>query len=167
MSESLQKQTYKAALLLGSNQGDRDKMLKNAVSMIAKTIGKIKNQSTVYETSAWGNTDQPDFLNIAITLDTELKPEQVLEEILKIENKLGRTRNKRWEPRTIDIDILFYDNIIIETDDLKIPHPYLHQRMFALEPLLEIAPDWVHPVFNKNLNKLIAECEDTLKVKRR
>jgi len=154
-------------LLLGSNLGDRLSFLKCAIEEIGTAIAPIAKASSVYETKSWGKTDAPDYLNQVILLDTGLAPRLVLETLLGIEEKLGRKRGEKWGPRTIDIDILFYGQEIIDEPGLHIPHPELHKRRFTLEPLTEIAPDWLHPVLNKNISELKAELSDDLIVKKR
>lgn len=157
---------HSVLLLLGSDLGDREMFLKQAISQIGAQVGPVIKTSSVYETQSWGKTDAPDYLNQVILLHTELKPRKVLDIILTIEKSLGRERNEKWGPRTIDIDILFYDGDIIDEPGLQIPHPQLHKRRFTLEPLAEIAPDWLHPVLKKNILQLKAELSDDLIVKR-
>ncbi|GAB3983683.1 2-amino-4-hydroxy-6-hydroxymethyldihydropteridine diphosphokinase [Spirosoma terrae] len=148
-------------LLLGANLGDRVDTLRKAVSLIKERIGSIDQQSSLYKTAAWGVTEQPDFLNQVVRIDTDLTPESVLEQTQRIEQELGRIRREKWGARAIDIDILYYDQRIILTETLTIPHPYLHQRRFTLVPLAEVAPDFVHPVLQKTTLELLAGCEDT------
>ena len=154
-------------LLLGSNLGDRQLFLERAIGEIEADIAPVINASAVYETQSWGKTDLPDYLNQVIHLETDLPPRLVLERILSIEKKLGRKREEKWGSRTIDIDILFYGQEIISETGLHIPHPELHKRKFTLEPLSEIAPDWVHPVLNKKISELKTELSDDLIVKKR
>jgi len=138
-------------LLLGSNLGNREMFLKQAAAGLEQEVGTIVKTSSVYETQAWGKTDVPDYLNQVLLLNTAFTPQVVLGKILAIEKKLGRERTEKWGSRTIDIDILFYDDQVINEPDLVVPHPQLHLRKFVLEPLAEIAPDFVHPVLNKNI----------------
>ena len=140
---------------LGTNMGERELNLQNAIEHIEKKVGKVLAQSSIYETPAWGLTDQPDFLNQVIEIETSQTPPQILENILQIEIEMGRIREKKWGPRLIDLDILFYNNLIFNTENLQIPHPYIHQRAFVLEPLNEIAPNFVHPVFEKTISELV------------
>lgn len=154
-----------AGLLLGSNQGDKKLNLKRAVEMLERFAGNVSKISAIYETAPWGITDQPDFYNRALLMETYLSPEKLIKAILEIEKQLGRVRDEKWGPRIIDIDILFYDNEIIDQKDLKIPHPQLHKRKFALIPLAEIDPDWLHPQLEKDIKSLIEECIDELPVK--
>ena len=122
-------------------------------------------KSSVYQTAAWGKPDQYDFLNQAVQVKTSLSPTQVLEIILSIESDLGRQRNEKWDARTIDIDILYFGNQIINSSNLLVPHASLHLRKFALIPLVELAPDFIHPIFKKSNRVLLEECSDNLPVK--
>jgi 2-amino-4-hydroxy-6-hydroxymethyldihydropteridine diphosphokinase len=151
-------------LLLGTNLGDRISNLTNATQAIKRVVGTVVNASSVYETSAWGKTDQPSFLNQAVEITTRLEPEAVLKSILSIEEGLGRKRNEKWGERTIDIDILMFGDKICQQPDLVIPHPQLANRRFTLVPLNEIAPEFVHPVFKKTVAELLAACPDGLSV---
>lgn len=151
-------------LLLGSNEGDRAGWLRFALKEIGKRIGTIEVQSSVYETAAWGNTDQPSFLNMAVKVNTNLTAEELLAQTQDIEAATGRNRDVKWGQRTLDIDILFYSNEIIETENLSIPHPYLHERKFALAPLVEIEPNLVHPLLQQTISQLYKDCKDELPV---
>ena len=152
-------------LLLGSNLGDRLQVMQTARELIQKEIGEIHAISSVYETAPWGVLDQPAFLNQVVKIQTELKAEEVLRIILEIEHDLGRVRYERWGARVIDIDILYFRNLILNSARLTIPHPRLHERRFTLAPLAEIAPDYVHPVLNKSSLQLLASCPDDSEVK--
>jgi 2-amino-4-hydroxy-6-hydroxymethyldihydropteridine diphosphokinase len=155
-----------ACLLLGSNLGDKKQNLEQAFELLEKNVGKVIKKSSLYSTQAWGNTKQEDFLNQAVWIQTALNPSGLMQTILNIEEKMGRIRNSKWEPRKIDIDILLYNQTIIQTNDLWVPHPHLPQRRFALVPLTEIAPDLIHPIFKKTISTLLAECSDTLLVQK-
>jgi 2-amino-4-hydroxy-6-hydroxymethyldihydropteridine diphosphokinase len=151
-------------LLLGTNLGDRKKNLTVARNTIELQVGSIIKASSIYETKAWGKTDQPDFLNQALEVETQWSPKGVLQEILAIEQSLGRKRKEKWRERVIDIDILLYENEIITSHDLTIPHPQLPNRRFALVPLAEIAGDRLHPLLRISIDDLLKQCPDTLQV---
>ena len=151
-------------LLIGGNLGDREKNLQNAVVRISEKIGIIEYQSSVYESAAWGKTNQPDFLNQALVCKTLLPPLQVLTQINFIEDTFGRDRTEKWGARTMDIDILFYANQILNDSVLTIPHPLLQERKFTLAPLNEIVPEYTHPVLNKSIAQLYVDCADISKV---
>ncbi|WP_439881966.1 2-amino-4-hydroxy-6-hydroxymethyldihydropteridine diphosphokinase [Pontibacter sp. MBLB2868] len=151
-------------LLLGGNLGERKTFLQLAREAITQQVGSVISSSRLYETAAWGKTDQPNFLNQVLQVQTTLSPEHVLQAINFIENELGRTRLEHWGARLIDIDILFYDDLVLQTQRLTIPHPQLHLRKFTLLPLVEVAPDMVHPVLHKNIHQLLEHCPDALEV---
>ncbi len=153
-------------LLLGSNLGNRQLFLQQAIEHIEREIAPVTKASSVYETQSWGKTDLPDYLNQVINLETDLPAAKILEKILAIELILGRHRDEKWGSRTIDIDILFYDDVVISEPGLQIPHPELHKRRFTLEPLLEIAPQLIHPVLNKNISDIKNELQDNLLIKK-
>lgn len=156
----------KVYLLLGGNLGNRHWNLRSATEAIEKNIGKIVLSSSVYETAPWGMEHKQPFLNQVILVETELNPQPLLSAILSIESAMGRLRNAtQWQERTIDIDILFFNDEVQHQPNLTLPHPRLHQRKFTLVPLHEIAPQYVHPVYNKAIAQLLAECDDTLEVK--
>lgn len=160
----IMKKQHKTHLLLGGNLGDRLTNLAAARKMIGEKIGTLVKASSLYETQPWGKSDQPEFLNQALEVATELKPEEVLAAIFSIEKALGRQREDKWSARTIDIDILFYDAKVLKTKDLTIPHPHLQERNFVLVPMLEIAPNKQHPVFKKSIEELYETCKDDLEV---
>lgn len=158
--------THEVYLLLGTNLGNRIALLNRALSSISLNIGEIQSCSSIYETAAWGNEDQPNYLNQVTLVTTSLSPFQLLQKINAIEKKLGRERTVKWASRPIDIDILLYANQVIDRPTLRIPHPHLPNRRFALVPLQEIAPTLVHPVFNVNITDLLEQTPDQLAVKR-
>lgn len=152
-------------LLLGGNLGNRPSYLQDARKSIAAAVGPITQSSKLYETAAWGNTDQPAFLNQVLKVQTRLSPEQVLQKINAIEQELGRVRLEHWGARVIDIDILFYDQLVLQSQRLTIPHPQLHLRRFTLLPLVEIDSNLVHPLLHKTAGDLLEVCPDTLEVR--
>jgi 2-amino-4-hydroxy-6-hydroxymethyldihydropteridine diphosphokinase len=152
-------------LLLGTNLGNTRMNLERARIYI-KNIGNIVTESSVYRTKAWGKTDQPDFYNQVLGIITSIEPEELLQKVLSIESEIGRERKEKWGPRIIDIDILFYENRIVELENLFIPHPGIPSRRFVLEPLAEIAPDFIHPLLKKNIRTLLKECPDILEVEK-
>jgi 2-amino-4-hydroxy-6-hydroxymethyldihydropteridine diphosphokinase len=156
--------TNTCILLLGSNQSDRAGNLSRARHSIGSAIGAIKKCSSIYETEAWGMTDQPSFYNQVCIVYTENNPGNVLEKIEQIETQLGRSDRVKWGPRVIDIDILFYNEEVVDSEDLKIPHPLLHERRFALIPLQEIIPEFVHPQLGKTISELTHAAADKLQV---
>jgi len=151
-------------LLLGSNLGDRLNNLTTARLLIEEKVGEIIHKSAVYRTEAWGKTDQPEFYNQVIQLQSMLLPEDLLAIVLMIEKEMGRVRVEKWGTRIIDIDILFYNTSLIKTDTLQVPHPEIQNRKFTLLPLDEIAADFIHPGLQKTIHQLLAECEDQLPV---
>ncbi len=156
----------KAFLLTGANLGDRVASLEKASTLIAEHCGQIIQSSSLYETAAWGMEDQPAFINQAHEISTALNARQLMRKILRVEKTMGRIREQKYGPRLIDIDILFFNDEIHEYPLLRLPHPELHRRRFALEPMKEIAPLLVHPVFKKNIRGLLAECTDPLPVRK-
>ncbi|MCC3160816.1 2-amino-4-hydroxy-6-hydroxymethyldihydropteridine diphosphokinase [Hymenobacter sp. 15J16-1T3B] len=155
---------HTAYLLLGSNLGDRVVTLHRALVALAGKAGRLVAVSGVYETAAWGQEAQPAFLNQAVQLNTDLAPEQLLAACQQIEADLGRERLELWGPRTLDVDILFYDDLVLDTPALTIPHPRLPERLFALMPLADIATTYVHPQLGKSVADLLADCPDKLPV---
>lgn len=151
-------------LLLGTNLGDRSEHLVTARALIEAKAGKIIKASAIYRTAAWGKTDQPDFYNQVIEIESILSPDELLKITLGIEADMGRVRTEAWGARTIDIDILLYSDIIVEREHLIIPHPRMNNRKFTLIPLAEIAPEVMHPVARKTIRELLAICNDTLDV---
>ena len=155
-------------LLLGSNLGDRELYLERAVQLISEKVGIVIAKSSVYETEPWGNANQPGFLNLALGVDTQLSPLALLEMVLEIEKTLGRIRHEKWGSRLIDIDIVIYGDEIITIDNqLQIPHAEMQNRKFVLEPLAEIAPNLIHPIFGKTIIEILTTLTDTLSVSKR
>ena len=152
--------------LLGSNLGNSKEQLLLAIENIEKYIGPIIKLSSLYSTAAWGNNKQPDFLNQVIIVQTLLAPQIVLNEILAIEEKMGRVRTVKNAARIIDIDILFFNSEIIKVKDLIIPHPEIQNRRFVLIPLVEIAALMLHPILKKNAQELLNICTDNLNVQK-
>ncbi|WP_443946565.1 2-amino-4-hydroxy-6-hydroxymethyldihydropteridine diphosphokinase [Pedobacter sp. AW1-32] len=154
-----------AYLLLGGNLGDRAANLHLAVTLLEKRAGEITAKSSLYETAAWGKTDQPAFLNQAVALKTPLSALDLLQTALDIEQELGRIRKERWGERLIDIDIVLFGNEIIDvTNKLHIPHPHMHNRKFVMRPLSEIAPNMVHPVLKQTIDQILENINDELEV---
>lgn len=153
-------------LLLGTNLGNRFQHLKDAQEQLLKSVGRINSASNIYNTAAWGKENQNDYLNQVLEIETTLSPETLLATILHIEQALGRKRKITWEPRIIDIDILFYEQHICASEKLTIPHPFIPKRRFVLTPLAEIIPNFVHPFLKKTISQLLEECPDKLRVEK-
>lgn len=156
--------TFEVYVLLGTNLGDKLNNLEVARTLIGNSIGKISKLSKIYETEAWGKTNQPSFYNQIISFTTDLKSEKLLDALLEIENKIGRIRYEKWGERIIDIDVLYYEDQVVNTSHLKIPHPEIQNRRFTLIPLVELAPDFIHPILRKTSVQLLADCKDSLGV---
>lgn len=158
---------HKITLLFGSNLGNSKKYIQDAIAELALHTGSNIFTSGMYASEPWGFESKNSFVNQAAILDTELNPVEILHIIQKIESKLGRVRRYRsYTDRTIDIDILFYDDNIIETEELIIPHPRLAERKFVLTPLVELMPDFQHPIYHKTIHQLLLECTDVSEIKR-
>ena len=152
-------------LQLGGNLGDRKQLLKDSILAIENRVGNIVDFSKVYESAPWRVEGQNNYLNQIIKVKTTLLACEVLSTVLNIEKQLGRIRLEKWGERLIDIDIIFYNDSIIETPELCVPHKHLHERMFVLKPLHDIAPEMVHPKYNKTISELLKVCKDTELVK--
>ena len=150
----------RVALLIGGNQGDRQALIQQATALIQERIGTVAAASRIYETAPWGTFDspQPNFFNRGLLVETALTAHEVLRAALAIEAELGRVRkagSKLYSGRPMDIDLIFYNDEVIETPELTIPHPRMHQRQFVLEPLAEIMPEYRHPVLHKTVHELL------------
>jgi 2-amino-4-hydroxy-6-hydroxymethyldihydropteridine diphosphokinase len=156
----------KAYILIGGNVGDVMTSVERAIQLLNKECGNVVKVSSLYQTAPWGKTDQQNFLNQALLIETHFKAPDLMHHILQIEERLGRQRIEKYGPRIIDIDILLFNNAVIREAGLTIPHPSLHLRRFALVPLVEIAPDMVHPVFQSTIKELLLNCPDDLAVTR-
>ena len=154
----------KVYLQLGSNLGERAKVISDAVKKISESIGKVNTLSQVYESTPWRVDGQANYLNQIIEVKTIFSAQDILAAILKIEKDLGRVRIEKWGERLIDIDIIFFNNDIIETAELCIPHRHMHERNFVLVPLHEIAPNFFHPKYKKTVAQLYNESRDSEKV---
>ena len=155
----------KALIMLGSNMQDPIQQLDLAILKM-QTLGKIVATSSLYKTAAWGNTNQNDFINQALILECNLPAEELMRALLDVELSMGRQRISKWAERSIDIDIIFYDNIIMNTDVLHVPHPHMQNRKFVLEPCAEIAGDWKHPILQSDIQELLKNCKDVLSVEK-
>ncbi|MBK8610534.1 MAG: 2-amino-4-hydroxy-6-hydroxymethyldihydropteridine diphosphokinase [Chitinophagaceae bacterium] len=153
-------------LLLGSNMGNSKAQLLKAIVQIEKRIGMVKRRSSLYSTAAWGNINQPDFLNQVVIVETELNAMRAMDTILQIEMKMGRQRTIKNAPRIIDIDILFFNKEIIDQEQLQVPHPQIQNRRFVLVPLNELSPNFKHPVLQKTVHQLLLQGKDHLNVKK-
>lgn len=145
---------------VGSNLGRRDVLIGQAREWTGHELGKLTKSSGLYETSPWGNPDQPNYLNQVWELQTGLNPFQLLEQLLNLEKRAQRERREKWGARTLDLDLLFYEDYQIRTEELTLPHPFIQERNFVLIPMAEIAPDWVHPVLGKTISALASACQD-------
>ncbi|MFZ1783563.1 MAG: 2-amino-4-hydroxy-6-hydroxymethyldihydropteridine diphosphokinase [Ferruginibacter sp.] len=153
-------------LLLGSNMGNSKAQLLKAIVQIEKCIGNVKRRSSLYSTAAWGNINQPDFLNQVVIVETELNAMRAMDTILQIEMKMGRQRTIKNAPRIIDIDILFFNKEIIDQEQLQVPHPQIQNRRFVLVPLNQLSPNFKHPVLQKTVHQLLLQGKDHLNVKK-
>lgn len=158
---AMKRRRHRAYIGLGSNMGDSASILSQAADKLSnESHTRVLNLSSIIKTKPWGNENQPDFLNSACLLETTLEPQALLLFLQGIENAMGRERKEKWGPRTLDLDILFYDNDIIAAKALTVPHPYISERLFVLEPMNEIAPYFVHPSLNKTIKELLKELRE-------
>jgi dihydroneopterin aldolase/2-amino-4-hydroxy-6-hydroxymethyldihydropteridine diphosphokinase len=157
----------KVFLGLGSNLGNRVEYIERAIEEIGSLKDtKIIKKASLYETEPWGFKEQPDFINSAVEIETMLSAEELFNEVKSIEQKLKRKSKGKWQEREIDIDILFYGNEIIKSERINIPHKEIEKRKFVLIPMYELAPDFVHPVFNETITELLSKSGDALVVKK-
>jgi 2-amino-4-hydroxy-6-hydroxymethyldihydropteridine diphosphokinase len=139
---------------IGSNLGNREHNCRRAIELLGQRGVRVRKRSSLYETEPWGVKDQPRFLNMVIEIETELNPQELLEVLKNAETEVGRQKTFTWGPRIIDLDILFYNDLIVNEDNLKIPHPFMHERDFVLRPLVEIAPELRHPLLKMSVREL-------------
>lgn len=156
----------KLYLLLGSNLGERFAVLQKARELLEERFRSAAIASSFYATAAWGKTDQPDFINQVLRFDCSMDAHEVLEVLLGTEERLGRVRKEKWGPRTIDIDLLAYGDLVVDSEALKVPHKELQARRFTLVPLCELAANEMHPVLLKSYQELLETCPDTLEVRK-
>lgn len=157
--------SHLAYISLGGNIGNTLEIFQNALLAIEKKLGKIIQKSSIYQTAAWGKEDQNDFLNQVILIETSFDAKKLLDSLLTIELLFERKRIERWGPRTLDLDLLSFDNQIENSESLVLPHPRIQERKFILVPLAELNPNWVHPMLRKSVSELLDNCADQLKVK--
>lgn len=158
---------HKVYLGIGGNIGNKSDNFNKAHDFIKKELGKIINSSSIYESPPWGFHAEENFWNQVVLIETKLSPEALLTKIQEIEDNFDRKRNlKNYSSRKMDIDILYYDTIFMETESLIIPHPRIHQRMFVLVPLVEIAPDLKHPLFRFTNLQMLENCKDKSVIKK-
>lgn len=151
---------HNVLLVIGANQGDRMAAFRRCRLLLSMLAGEIISTSLIYDSSPWGVTDQPPFINQGIHIRTTLTPEDLLAVTQDIESRLGKNKLTHWGPRHIDIDIILWEDIILDTDRLSIPHPHMGDRRFVLIPLTEIAEDWIHPISRLSINQLLERCQD-------
>ena len=157
----------KVVLLLGSNLGDSQLLFQQVISLIDERLGKLEIQSALYQSPPWGFEHENDFLNQVLILETDLAAGEILQTCLQIEVDIGRKRTTQvYGARRIDIDVLFVNDEVVDTESLVLPHPRLHLRKFTLLPLLELIPDYVHPKLQKSIQELLVACEDNSEVRK-
>lgn len=154
----------RAYIAFGSNIGDRHKAVEDAAAMVEKNGMKITKRSALYETEPYGYTDQPQFLNGALEVETELSCREVLEKLLNIESDIGRVREFKWGPRIIDLDIIFFNSEVYNEEDLKVPHPDMQNREFVLKPMADLCPDYIHPILNKSVSMLLEDLKNNRQI---
>ncbi|GBE01982.1 bifunctional folate synthesis protein [bacterium BMS3Bbin06] len=152
---------------IGTNLGNREKNCWKALERLEEIGVRVTKRSSLYETDPWGVKDQPPFINMAVETETAFLPEDLLVKLKAIETTMGREKTYRWGPRVIDLDILFYDDMVVDTGSLRIPHPRLHERAFVLEPLSEIASEFIHPVMGRSIKELLGEVKSSSPTKSR
>ena len=155
---------HQVVLLIGGNLGDRERLIEEARGLLSK-IGRLKTVSNAYETQAWGNASEGQYLNQALVIETSNSPAEFIQLTQEIENTLGRTRNIPWGNRTMDIDMIYFDDLVYQDEKLIVPHPLMSERNFVLVPLVEILPDFVHPIFKISNKELLLRCPDKSEVK--
>jgi 2-amino-4-hydroxy-6-hydroxymethyldihydropteridine diphosphokinase len=146
---------------IGSNLGNREETCEKAITLLENKGINITKRSPMIETEPWGVQDQPKFINMAVEVETGCRPQELLQKLKEIEATLGRRKERRWGPRNIDLDILFYNSLVVKTPELEIPHPHIQERAFILKPLSEIAPDKIHPVLKRTVRELLLELQST------
>ena len=164
MVTKMDKRNNRVVLSLGGNIGEVKQAFITSINLLQDKVGDVVSTSSLYQTQAWGVGNQPDFLNQVLIINSSLPPHKVLKVCMEIELELGRVRAQKWYERTIDIDVLFYDDEIIETENLTIPHPYIQERNFVLYHLTELLSEFVHPTLQKTIRVLKNECNDELEV---
>ena len=151
-------------LIIGGNLGNREANLRAGIDALEQWVGPVLKKSSIYETAAWGKEDEPAYLNQVLIIESSLTAQQTMQTALQIEHQLGRIRHEKWAARTLDIDLLFFNQEVINKPGLTIPHPRIAERRFVLIPLCEVAPEMIHPLLNKTMKVLLDECYDTLPV---
>jgi 2-amino-4-hydroxy-6-hydroxymethyldihydropteridine diphosphokinase len=157
----------KTYISLGSNRGNRTANLNRAINLLSEWVGNVTKVSSLYETPPWKMADKTDFYNQVLLLETILPETELIDTVILVETMMGRLRtSNKYEPRIIDIDILFFNEEIINTEELTVPHPLITERKFVLVPMVEIAPEFIHPVFKKTMVQLLDECEDKSEIRK-